>query len=379
MNKRFLFAALAAVALTMGFTACDDDDDVDAGKYEMNVFLRLNQVSSDEAESNQIFETYRTSLGITDQEEMIVAVTGKDSLDCVNTVAEKCAKAEALLDGQQWSGLTAISVSIPAEKDYTLLYAKTFGKAADNTDRPFIVSFHGGGSGGIQGKAATAMCVQVQNGSKKGWAGDYPYYANVDLNLNTRGKYIYAMFDTEGVTSFKDLQQLVLENDHSEELNKYIADVKVVISDSYPSDFHEFTYEGATYKYAHGIYGDPVMWDMNMGAGGPYLLLFYSTDAVKFQRVIDIDECVFAHRGQDRGEKPVITIWEIGKGPWDFSDFVNGLRYKNGNVYYEQEWADFNMGCKDIEGDRIEMRADYISFDHLKRLKFDENGNAIKN
>jgi len=377
MNKRFFLAALSAVALTMGFTACDDDN-VDAGKYEMNVFLRLDQVSSDEDESKQIFETYITALGITDQEEMTVTIQGKDSLDCVNTVTEKCAKAEAQLNGQQWSSLTAISVSIPAEKNSTLLYSKTFGTSSSN-GKKFTIKQFGPEVSNRGGHSAKDMLVQCQNSpsGSSDWKYEHPYYNPIELNWDARGKYVYTMFDNSGVTSFKDLRTYVINND-TDSLNQYIADVLILVSDSYHGDFHEFTYNGATYKYAHGIYNDPVMWDMNMGASGPYLHLFYSTDAMHFQRVIDIDMSLIAFCEDSfwvSFKYHNFTLDDIGRGNWRYSEFVKAVRYNNGNVVFERADGDFNQGAG---GAFLHMRADYISFDELRNNEFDENGNAIK-
>lgn len=382
MQKRFFLAALAAVALTMGFTACDDDDDVDAGKYEMNVFLRLDHVSSDEDESEQIFETYINSLGITDQEEMIVAIQGKDSLDCVNTVTERCAKAEAQLNGQQWSDVTAISVSIDAVKNSTLLYSKTFGTSSSN-GKDFEIKQFGPDVSNRGGHSVKDMFVQCQN-EKWDWSSFHSkwkylhtYFNPIDLNRGAGGKYVYAMFDHFTETSFKDLRTYVINND-TQRLNQYIADVLILVSDSYHGDFHEFTYNGATYKYAHGIYNDPVMWDMNMGAGGPYLHLFYSTDATHFQRVIDIDMSLIAYCEDSNWswfKYHDFTIDEIGRGNWRYSEFVKAVRYNNGNVTFERADGDFNQSAG---GAFIHMRADYISFDELRNNEFDENGNVIK-
>jgi len=42
MYRKFFLATLAAVALTLGFTACSDDDENEpSGKYELKVGLRF--------------------------------------------------------------------------------------------------------------------------------------------------------------------------------------------------------------------------------------------------------------------------------------------------------------------------------------------------
>jgi len=375
--KKIFLAALAAAALTMGFSSCSEKN---AADYEMNVFLGVDVVSSDTAETKQIAETYIKALGITNQEEMTVKVTGKDSLDCVSTVAKKCAKAEKELEGQQWTDLSAVSVYTLAEKNSARIYTKSYGTLSDNGSRP-LKSVFGYNVKNRGGHTATSMHVQAQ--SKGIWVGaewpkKYPYYCDMNLNMSAGGQCVYAMFGQETI-SFKDLQAIVRADDHSEELNKYIADVLVMVSDDDAANFKEFHIGDITYKYAQGIYGDPVKWDLNYRAGGPYLYLFYSTDAVKLQRVIDIDECLMAcsslHNGCFWESHENFTIDEVGRGPWDVSTFVEGVGNCYGNVVNHGPDVDFNEGAG---GAFIHMRADYISFEHLKNLEFDADGNAIK-
>jgi len=374
MKKKTIIAALAAAALTMGFSACSEKN---AANYEMNVFLCVDHVSSDTAETRQIAETYIKALGIADKEEMTVKVAGKDSLDCVSTVAKKCAKAEKELEGQQWTDFSIISAYSFSEKSATELYKKAFGTADNDWDgtpatHTINIYLFGDDVKHKGGHAATSMHVQSQSFgiglfSRSEWRKTYPYYCLMDMNEAAGGRYVYMMFGQEN-TSFKDLQAIVRENDHSEELNKYIADIVVLVSNSAIPDFKEFTLDGAKYQYAQGIYGDPVKWDLNYRAGGPYLYLFYSTDAVKFQRVIDIDECGIFSSNEH------CTINDIGRGPWDVSKLVEAVKYDNGNVVFYGKDIDFNEGAG---GAFIHMRADYISFEHLKNLSFDENGKAI--
>jgi len=129
MNKRFFLAALSAVALSLGFTACDDDDDAN-GDYQLTASVRLDMIGQDIEESISIYGCYANTLGTSMTEESsTVKIAGTDSLDCINKVLSLCSQAHEKLNKESWNDVTGISVIA----NNTKLYSRKYGSNADNS------------------------------------------------------------------------------------------------------------------------------------------------------------------------------------------------------------------------------------------------------
>jgi len=139
MNKLYYLAALAAVALSLGFTACDDDDVINNKperekrdtQYRLKAFMQLDRIGTDDDQTQKVLQTYHETLHQLDSIgekdfSMTVSVKGTDSLACINALLDQCKKADATLANQELKG-DASTISILLESNYEVLFSKTYG------------------------------------------------------------------------------------------------------------------------------------------------------------------------------------------------------------------------------------------------------------
>jgi len=101
MNKKIIFAALAAVALLVGFTSCNkNDDDVNANNsFKETYTFHYELLGENTSNRDYIFSAYNKALGTaTGERNPQITITGKDSVDCRTKLLEKIAKANEEVD-----------------------------------------------------------------------------------------------------------------------------------------------------------------------------------------------------------------------------------------------------------------------------------------
>jgi len=286
MTKRFFLAALAAVALTIGFTACsDDDDDVDAGKYELTVNVHADAVGSDYQEFVTIYNAYRSAFGLgemnenTDDESLEdVVITGKDSLDCVSSIQKKCDQAEKALKGQEWSDVNEIAIR--DANTNAKIYTKQYGAPADNgishdtfdrvddywnlweTPEYFYVALVN-----IDSRSSTLTYF-----SELWHGGLYNHlYVGEDLNKGAGGNYVYPSY-------FGFVMRADDDSWDRDAPKRHVGGMLVLNNESGTNPPAEFWFEDCLYKIAKDANCQEYSYDLNHKAGGSYLYL-YTTEA----------------------------------------------------------------------------------------------------
>lgn len=373
MTKRFFLAALAAVALSMGFTACDDDD-VDAGKYEMEGGFSIIDFNTDSVEYKHIIDVYSQALGI-NTEDMEFTIHGKDSMDCVNNIKKCCEQAEALLTDVTWSGVYYAEACI---KDYKIsVYEHQFGQGAENSnihelfphwfDKPMSYP-------GYRNETLFTTGFSVQNNGETNpidsdWS-PYTWYCSRRVNFPKDDRNNLYLCMQVAYYSVDDVKQMV-KNDDSR-LNELVGDVLVLYfyNGNYPN---QFTYNGATYKVCGGgTMGEKAPIDLNYKSGGPYMYLYVSHDVKHFNRVLNAGDISLFEDDDD-------FFFEDTWGERNStSQLVQGVRMNDSGFmsnHYE-DGIDFNLGCgksfylskENIPdcNNFIKLRLCYIPLDELR-------------
>ena len=375
MTKRFFLAVLTAVALTMGFTACSEDDENErfAGNYKLSGFVGIEAHDIDDTEYGHILVTYRTALGITEGEDF--TINGKDSADCVSNIQKCCKDAEAELAGQNWSGV--YSVSVLCEDGKTNFYTHEYGRSGDNSTDflyyPFITlveDYCDKSIGSENWKSVKTKEIEddtfvsgfftqyVKDNrccpSYLGWPlTTYHCLQNVAKSINHE---IFVAASKPYYT-LDNVKEMVKNNDPK--LNNLVGDVKVLYfyHGDHPQDFY---YKGAKYELCAGNNGTESPNDLNYKSGGPYMHLYVSHDVKHFGRVLNAKWSMIVYRYS------VNFLFEDTEGPSpETSELVQGIYMDdNGNMSdHPEDGIDLELGT--AASDFIKMRVGYLPLAQL--------------
>jgi len=373
MTKRFFLAALTAVALSMGFTACSDDDENErfTGNYKLSGTVSIGSNNSDETEYDHILSTYCEALGITEGDGF--TIKGKDSLDCVSNILTCCMEAEAKLAGQSWSGV--YSVDAMDEGGKTSFYTQEYGESGDNglVHYPFLkVDAARKSSKWVAEKTSeikdntfiSGLFTQYVGSNEccppdLGWPESL-YYSLARVTKSNKNAVYVAMSDPYYT---EDEVKAMYQNDDPK-LNTLIGDVKVLYfyHGNYPE---EFTYNGAKYEVCRGDNGTGAPIDLNYKSGGPYMYLYVSHDVKHFGRVLNAKWTSFIAQYK----KNFFFGDTSGEGNNALSELVQGIYQDNsGNLsdHYE-DGVDFLLGTG--HSDFLKMRVGYLPLEYMENFK----------
>ncbi len=340
MTKRFFLAALTAVALTLGFTACSDDENEHSGKYEMTVSVHADEIGSDTEELAVICNAYRTAFGLgqlsENTEDETTTIQGNDSLECANTIKQLCVKAEKQLEGTTWTDRNIVSIRDIATN--AAVYTHTYGAKAENgASIEHFDRAPGRQIPAVNTYCVADLCVDSRSSACYEWSELWRRnYLGHDLNCCAGGNYVYPSISVLDITNVYDLILC---------LKYMVGGIYVLNNESGGNPPETFEYDGCTYTIAKDANTGKYSFDLNHKAGGKYLYL-YTTRADQTQKYLQAYN---------------IKIW------WDDDDcsdeyerrfFVKGLTlYRNGEIKLTHpNGIDLNQ---DAGGDYIYMIADF--------------------
>ena len=262
----FNFQFLIALALSLSFTACSDDENeaiIEDG-YSMTYNLHFG---GDGDDADEAIKTYYVATGLADGcDEETVTVTGRDSAACNKSFRAIMAKAEATLNSKaDWE--EAVSI-VARDSNDSLIYRKIYGAAGDNstynsaeplrtkdgktmatTDKLFIKDYY---------------VDSWKSGSGYKWYSSDTYYTYPDLNDAAGGTYVYMS---------------AVPTDNIEEAITGAFVLCCQFPDTVP---HELTYNGVVYSCSSELDGGEQPnyrnRDLNEKAGGRWLYLYTTHD-----------------------------------------------------------------------------------------------------
>jgi len=268
MKYKNLVVAFAAVALTVGFSACSDDEDV-TGKYELEVNVHADAMGSDVQEFVSICNAYRTAIGLDElnanTENESVCFTGKDSLDCVASIQKCCAQAEMALNGKTWEDKNVISIR--DANTNAPIYIKQYGSSADNSitthtfdkvDSDFLI---------VKNIPSHFWVTFVHIDSRSNCISPFTSfwqdnYVGRDLNVGAGGNYVYPSYSGFVV------------NDEVGVSDSFVGGMLVLKNESGLEPPTEFKFENCLYTIAKDVCNRAYSFDLNHKAGGSYLYLY---------------------------------------------------------------------------------------------------------
>ena len=267
MYNKFLWAALGTAALSLGFAACDDDDDnatIDDG-YSETYTLHFGGMGDDASEA---VKAYYAATGLADDcEEETVTVSGKDSAACNKTFRAIMTKAEDALNSKtDWED--AVSIVAHDSRD-SLIYRKVYGDNGNNaTEYARVEPLQN-----INGKAiAVSNTMYIKDyyvdswSSCSGcnWYGSDKYFTYPDVNDCAGGRYVY------------------ISAEPTDNIEEAITGAFVLCCQMPDTVPHELTYNGVIYTCSSELDGETQPnyrnRDLNEKASGRWLYLYTTHD-----------------------------------------------------------------------------------------------------
>lgn len=293
MKKNLFFAALAAVALTMGFASCSNDDD-NTSAYDETYIVRFDNHNSGSNEYNIIAEAYRSALGITDTIASTVIVSGKDQADCDSIFKQKLKKVDNKLSAMTWDETTWVNGfrKKNSENLFRIIY-----EPVDNDIRDVLLGQDSAYVNHITelGEYGNDYLPEVQF---LDYLGSFPlladrYWDFLRKSFNRTGLYTYYRNVNECNTGNYVPLFIGKEKDQQKPLTDVIA-----IRNNNGETPKSVVFEGRTYKMDDDAVS---LNDGNINA--PQIYLYYTTD--------DIDGSAICYHGVKvfYSAKKITTVW----------------------------------------------------------------------
>ena len=266
MNKKLLLAALAAATLSLGLTACSDDekDALANDGYSMTYNLHFNGIGDD---ADEAIKAYYVATGLVDGcDEETVTVTGRDSAACNASFRALMAKAEDVLSSKtDWE--EAISI-VARDSNDSLIYRKVYGSGSNNCEYARINPLTTYGNKTI----APSNTLFIKDyyvdswASRSGssWYDSDTYYTHPDVNDCAGGRYVY------------------ISAERTDNIEEAITGAFVLCCQMPDTVPHELTYNGVVYTCSSELDGEAQPnyrnRDLNEKAGGRWLYLYTTHD-----------------------------------------------------------------------------------------------------
>lgn len=321
MNKKFFLAAFAAVALTMGFTACSDDENETVKNGVKETFSL--KVDADEAgdDMTEVYEAYYDAAGIAKYADvMTVDIQGKDSADCAQKFIALLKKAEAKFTAKtNWEERVCV---VAQDSKYTEVYRKYFGANSENGGLHFFCSsfIRQPNIYPKRGEYIRDLFVDTWGSSYRTTDVENFYkkhiYLHADLNEFAGGRYVY-------------LGEELTTNPDSAVTGAFVLKSTTGVCR------RELVYNGITYQCSseldNTVFPNYRNRDLNEDAGGPWLFLYTTHDPATGKRLmsgvfgcVGYDDCATLDDFKGYTEKDRSTLGYSIKDIADEMEFMPG-------------------------------------------------------
>ena len=192
MNKIFLLAALSAATLSLGFTACSDEDDSEL-KHSETYSLHFYTEPDADTDLQTLVNAYCSATGLSTDDVLEFTVTKGDSTACANALLDMMEKAETALSAESnWQGESTVLVT---DTRHNHIYTRCYGLNGDNssayiTIRKFGVTY----SGSVEKYVKDIYVDAFEKGWGKGFVASY--YSSCDMNEAAGGRDVYIEYVT---------------------------------------------------------------------------------------------------------------------------------------------------------------------------------------
>lgn len=260
MNKKIIFAALAALALTVGFTSCNknDDDESVNNSFKETYTFHYELLGENTSDRDYIFTAYNKALGTAKGERNPeITITGKDSVDCRTKLLEKIAKANEEVDAIPVDD-NSDNILYVYNANHYLVYMKHIGPATNaGVWKTPVMPFTREGK--TTGKFVSSLKVLYGYGDMSS-ATDvyYPYSCNLNLGVGWPADNVRLMASCGDIFYIKDV---VVLNTHS-------------IKSAGPKGFN---YNGCWYNRAYASTMEDYNSNVNSGIPFANCLYIYTT------------------------------------------------------------------------------------------------------